>query len=54
MAVKYVRIGKKYYLARDVMRVNAWHASGWTNDQIAKELDITEKEVVDILNRETK
>lgn len=51
MAVKYVKIGGKLYSIKKVNTINKWHSLGMTNEKIAKELDLTEKEVVDILNR---
>lgn len=50
MAPKYVRIGNEIYSIRMVTTINRWHSIGLTNEKIAENLGLTEKEVVDILN----
>ena len=54
MAVKYIKIGNEFYMEQDVLKANALHARGYSNAKIAEVLGITEREVVDILNRKAK
>ena len=53
MATKFVKIGNRLYSIRTVNTINKWHSLGKTNQKIAEDLDLTEKEVNDILNRGT-
>ena len=50
MAKKNLKIGDKTYTYDLIRRVNYWHSCGYTNESIAKQFNLTEKEVIDILN----
>lgn len=48
--IKAMKIGKRYPIAT-VNKVQIWNSQGKTWVEIAKELDITEKEVAEILGQ---
>ena len=50
-ALRWIKIDGELYSIKTVNTVNRWHSIGMTNEKIADNLGLTEKEVVDILNR---